>query len=169
MCCCVVVVAEQLVPEVDVCLLVLLVGGDNIMASAVASIGGRKITRHAAEKAVLKETHEVNDNLTCLGISSSSGNVAVGCQRGVVKLWRVVGSSLKKANELVKHSDSVSSLSFSPGGQQLASGSKDTTICIWETSSGCLIQQLHKHTVCLSHIDMNIIPKKKGGGCFRKW
>eukprot|EP01147_Barroeca_monosierra_P008062 gene8062-10080_t len=122
------------------------------MASAVASIGGRKITRHAAEKAVLKETHEVNDNLTCLGISSSSGNVAVGCQRGVVKLWRVVGSSLKKANELVKHSDSVSSLSFSPGGQQLASGSKDTTICIWETSSGCLIQQLHKHTGSVSSV-----------------
>jgi WD40 repeat protein len=55
-----------------------------------------------------------------------------------------------KAFELIKtlegHSDYVNSISFSPDGKLLASGSRDTTIKIWEVGSWKLIKTLEGHS-----------------------
>ena len=45
-----------------------------------------------------------------------------------------------------KHTDSIQSLDFSSDGRTLASGSKDKTICIWDTKASQHLVTLQKHT-----------------------
>jgi WD40 repeat protein len=47
-----------------------------------------------------------------------------------IKLWRVSDGSLVRT--LTGHTDSVWSVSFSPDGRLLASGSRDNTIKLWQ-------------------------------------
>jgi WD40 repeat protein len=44
------------------------------------------------------------------------------------------------------HSDSVISVAFSPDGKQLASGSYDKTVKLWDAGSGALLQTLEGHS-----------------------
>ncbi|KAK4441876.1 hypothetical protein QBC34DRAFT_458153, partial [Podospora aff. communis PSN243] len=50
------------------------------------------------------------------------------------------------------HNYSVSSVAFSPDGQQLASGSGDQTIKIWDTTSGQCLQTLEGHSSWVSSV-----------------
>ncbi len=54
---------------------------------------------------------------------------AVGNENGQVELWSV--SPLKSLATLAGHSAPVTSVSFSPNGARLVSGSDDTTILVW--------------------------------------
>ena len=45
-----------------------------------------------------------------------------------------------------KHTDSIQSLDFNSDGRTLASGSKDKTICIWDTKTSEHLATLKKHT-----------------------
>ena len=45
-----------------------------------------------------------------------------------------------------KHTDSIQSLDFNSDGRTLASGSKDQTICIWDTKASQHLATLKKHT-----------------------
>ena len=47
---------------------------------------------------------------------------------------------------LAGHSNWVNSVSFSPDGTKLASGSEDKTIKIWEVSTGQLLKTLEGHS-----------------------
>ena len=51
------------------------------------------------------------------------------------------GSKLRSAclKQIMGHSHYVYSVSFSPDGTQIVSGSKDKTICVWDAASGRLI------------------------------
>ncbi|KAF7339132.1 WD40 repeat-like protein [Mycena venus] len=45
------------------------------------------------------------------------------------------------------HTDSVRSVAYSPDGRRIASGSSDTTVCIWDSETGALLgQPLTGHT-----------------------
>ena len=44
------------------------------------------------------------------------------------------------------HKDDIYSLAFSPNGQILASGSKDTTVRLWQVSDGRLLRILKVQT-----------------------
>ena len=70
-----------------------------------------------------------------------------------LQLWDAATGRLK--NTLIGHTSSVRSLSFSPDGKTLASGSLDKTIRLWDVSTGLLRQTLIGHTegvndVCFS-------------------
>jgi len=49
-------------------------------------------------------------------------------------------------HDLVEHGDRVTSITISPDGQTLVSGSIDRTIKIWDLATGTLIRTLDKHT-----------------------
>ena len=54
--------------------------------------------------------------------------------------------SKKTADDVKAHISTIFSLSFSPDGRVLASGSADKTIKLWEMSSGILIKTMNSHT-----------------------
>jgi WD40 repeat protein len=60
------------------------------------------------------------------------------------ELWRVSDGSLVRT--LAGHADVVVSVSFSPDGSLLASGSGDGTIKLWRVSDGSLVRTLTGHT-----------------------
>ncbi|MYB00001.1 hypothetical protein F4X90_10045, partial [Candidatus Poribacteria bacterium] len=59
-------------------------------------------------------------------------------------LWDVsTGNSIRT---LTGHTDAVYSVSFSPDGQTLASGSGDNTIRLWDVNIGNLVRTFTGHT-----------------------
>ncbi|WP_044210258.1 WD40 domain-containing protein [Coleofasciculus chthonoplastes] len=59
-------------------------------------------------------------------------------------LWQAV-NKLKPYNSLEEHDSSVNSVSFSPDGKILASGSEDKTIKLWNLETGEAIATLDEH------------------------
>ncbi|KAF9775894.1 hypothetical protein IL306_005972, partial [Fusarium sp. DS 682] len=50
------------------------------------------------------------------------------------------------------HDDSVTSVAFSADGQQVASGSGDKTIKIWDTATGACVQTLYGHSAWVNSV-----------------
>ena len=49
-------------------------------------------------------------------------------------------------SELKGHTGSVHSVAWSPGGDQIVSGSEDTTAIVWDVSTGNRVSTLSCHT-----------------------
>jgi hypothetical protein len=63
---------------------------------------------------------------------------------GTIKIWdATTGAELRT---LTGHSDWVSSVSYSPDGRYIASGSEDNTIKIWDATTGALVRTLTGHS-----------------------
>jgi U3 small nucleolar RNA-associated protein 12 len=68
--------------------------------------------------------------VSCMALSATSKEVAVGYQDGSIRIWDVQKNEVKVT--LDGHRKSVSALRFDATGQRLASGSQDTDIVIWD-------------------------------------
>ncbi len=62
-----------------------------------------------------------------------------------IRLWNVTSGTELPVSPLIGHSNDVSSLALSPDGSLLASGSWDSTIIIWNITSGQKIRTLIGH------------------------
>ena len=67
-----------------------------------------------------------------------------------MKLWNAEDGSLVRTLE--GHSDCVSSVTFSPDGKLLASGSLDSTVKLWNAEDGSLVRTLEGHTARVASV-----------------
>jgi len=85
---------------------------------------------------------------TPLALSYSASTIAVGSMSGdVIILDGVIGSQVAA---LFGHTDWVESLTFSPDGILLVSGSHDCTVRLWDIQTGGVVKTFagHTHFVC---------------------
>lgn len=76
-----------------------------------------------------------------VAINPDATEVAVGGEDNHIHLYSLSGTTLTEKSTLEGHRDNVTSLSYSPDGKYLASGSKDRSVNYWDTSSGNLLSK----------------------------
>jgi WD40 repeat protein len=68
-------------------------------------------------------------------------------ERGQLSHWPALEMTIQA------HSESVSSVVFSPDGQRIASASKDRTICVWDATTGQIVAgPFTGHTNCVTSV-----------------
>ncbi len=82
--------------------------------------------------------------VNALSLSPDGRWLAIACDDGKVKLWRV--ESGDELRVLAGHTGAVYALTFSPDSRRLATGSLDETIRLWEIRSGQEIQTFRGHS-----------------------
>lgn len=80
---------------------------------------------------------ETFDAITAVAISSTGEFWAAASTRGEVLIWIAGGTTLHRSWQA--HTDMVWTLSFSPEGHTLASGSWDGGVKLWDVASGALL------------------------------
>jgi len=83
------------------------------------------------------------DGKTVASGSQPDGRGVFGVRDSTIKLWNVLTG--KEIRILTGHEDGVLSVSFSPDGKTLASGSADQTIKLWNLETGEEIHTLTGH------------------------
>src|SRR5258707_60535 len=74
---------------------------------------------------------------------------------------------------LKEHTESVQGVAFSPDGKTLASGSKDTTVKLWEVATGKERATLKGHTGSVTAVafgrDVETLVSASADGSVRRW
>ncbi len=120
-----------------------------------------------------------SQGVTFVTFSPDSQTLASGTKDNIIKLWRrsASGSSLGtlpnnynfvSTRTLTGHTNAIWSLSFSPNGQQLASGSEDNTINIWDVTDGSLVKTLKGHNDAVASVAFSPDGKTLASGSYDK-
>jgi len=86
-------------------------------------------------------------SLSSVAFSPDGKRIVMGRTEDIfAEIWDVETSLAAKVCDLVGHTGSVSCIAFSPDGKLLVSGSEDTTVKIWDTSTGAELwtSRVHK-------------------------
>jgi WD40 repeat protein/transcriptional regulator with XRE-family HTH domain len=86
------------------------------------------------EESVLTETF---DAIWAVAISQSGQYWAAAGRRGEVRLWRGAGQTLHRVWQA--HTDIATAIAFSPDERQLASGSTDGSVKLWDVQNGAAL------------------------------
>ena len=148
-------------------------GHTDIVASVCFSPDGTKIVSGSHDKTVriwdvasweqFGCSLDVGSAVISVQFSPSGDTIATGCWDGTVSIIGVATAEVKYyilsfglgllspfTHTISCHSDWVYSVSWSPDGKRLASGSRDKTVCIWEAATGKQLLQLNVDSAVLS-------------------
>jgi WD40 repeat protein/tetratricopeptide (TPR) repeat protein len=123
-----------------------------------------------------------SEGVTFVTFSPDSQTLASGTKDNIIKLWKrerkasSLGALPADGNNynfvptrtLTGHTNAIWSLTFSPNGQQLASGSEDNTINIWDVSDGSLLKTLKGHNDAVASVAFSPDGKTLASGSYDK-
>ena len=120
--------------------------------NSVASASADKTVKLWSKEGKLLKTFKHADIVTSVSFSPDGKTIATGSADRTIRIWQVdndksaipYGIAPLHAT-LSSHTDSVTSVSFSPDGKTLASASHDNTIKIWNLTDKKLLQTLTGH------------------------
>lgn len=85
---------------------------------------------------------DYTDAICCVASSLDGKCVASGSNNSrIIRFWDAQTGEMN-SNELIGHTRSIHSLTFSPDGKHLASGSWDSSIRIWSRETGTCVKEL---------------------------
>ncbi len=112
----------------------------------------------------------VKGSITIIQYSPDGTKLAVGSGIGI---WIYDAHTGEELDLYTGHAGVVWSVSFSPDGNTIASGSYDETICLWNTHTGELIHTLTEHTDRVFSVsfspDGNTLASGSDDGTIRFW
>jgi WD40 repeat protein/serine/threonine protein kinase len=114
----------------------IAIGWANGNVSVYDSDTGAKLREFAAHP---------DDGIDAMAVSPDSRVIATGAgyTAGTVKLWNPLSG--EQRGELTNHQAGIFTLTFSPNGNLLASGSADQTIRLWDTKTWSEVATLRGH------------------------
>jgi len=90
----------------------------------------------------LHDVEEEGDKAYSVVLSPECGLMAVGLAKGIVRFWDLIKKACYQTES--KHNKMITSVAFSPDSKLVASGSLDTTICLWDAFTGKHVGQVLK-------------------------
>ncbi|WP_353931437.1 P-loop NTPase fold protein [Okeanomitos corallinicola TIOX110] len=97
---------------------------------------------------------------------SPQGRIAVGLEDGRIEIWDILTG--EKWVSYQGHDEIVSSVSFSPDGKTLVSGSYDKTIKLWDVETGGEIRTLEGHNDSVFSVSFSPDGKTLASGSYDK-
>lgn len=125
---------------------------DNVLAIA-AILGGIQMKDMTTGERFDNEL--TDDGITALAFSPDGKYLAYGQPTGVIRVWGEDGWKTSLAL-LRSHRGKITDLVFSPNSELLVSASEDSTVRIWETSTGNELMVLQSHNGVINNISFGL-------------
>ncbi len=94
----------------------------------------------------------LGDSIRDLAVNSSKVRMAVSLE-GQMRIWDIQGSA--EVQRFTGHKGQVSAVAYHPNGEQILSGSFDTTLILWNTLNAEIVQTFTGHNGAVVALDFN--------------
>ncbi len=112
-----------------------------------------------------------NDAILAADISSNEKYVALGGTGKTIKIYSTETAAIK--HTLVKHTDWITSIAYSPDGKLLATGDRTGNIHLWDAENGGVILPLSEHKGAIHSLswrsDSQILVSASEDGSLHWW